>query len=98
VGPDAPDATEADATAAAGAAGAADAAADELLSNEERVERLLERNGGRVKQQEIVSGLEWTEAKTSQVVNAMHEDGRIEKFRIGRENVVKLPEEGDESG
>jgi uncharacterized membrane protein len=51
-----------------------------------------------VKQQEIVSGLEWTEAKTSQVVNAMHEDGRIEKFRIGRENVVKLPEEGDESG
>ncbi len=68
---------------------------DELLSNEERVERLLERRGGRVKQQEIVSELDWTEAKTSQVVNAMQESGRIEKFRIGRENVVKLPDESE---
>ncbi|MFB6120164.1 MAG: helix-turn-helix transcriptional regulator [Halobacteriaceae archaeon] len=71
----------------------------ELLSNEERVLRLLENRGGRVKQQEIVSEFDWTAAKTSQVVSEMHEAGQIEKFRLGRENVIKLPEEdgGDES-
>lgn len=69
---------------------------DELLSNEERVEQFLESQGGRAKQQEIVDGLEWTEAKTSQVLTDMQSSGRIEKFRIGRENVVKLPDSDDE--
>lgn len=66
---------------------------EELLSNEERVLRLLERRGGRVKQQEVVSELDWTEAKTSQVVGNLREDGEIEVFRIGRENVLALPED-----
>ena len=65
----------------------------ELLSNEERVLWLLEEQGGRMKQQEVVSELEWTEAKTSQVVGQLREDGEIEVFRIGRENVLALPEE-----
>ncbi|AOW80328.1 hypothetical protein HTSR_1148 [Halodesulfurarchaeum formicicum] len=69
----------------------------ELLSNEERVEQYLASVGGRAKQQEIVEALDWTEAKTSQVLSDMSEAGEIEKFRIGRENVVKLPESGDES-
>jgi hypothetical protein len=64
----------------------------ELLSNEERVERFLESQGGRAKQQAVVEQLGWTEAKTSQVVNGMKEDDRLEAFRIGRENVLKLPE------
>ncbi|WP_254532358.1 helix-turn-helix transcriptional regulator [Natrinema gelatinilyticum] len=66
----------------------------ELLSNEERVLRLLENRGGRIKQQEVVSELEWTEAKTSQVVSDLREDDEIDVFRIGRENVLALPEEG----
>ncbi|WP_049924264.1 DUF7343 domain-containing protein [Halopiger djelfimassiliensis] len=65
----------------------------ELLSNEERVLQLLERRGGRIKQQEVVSELDWTEAKTSQVVGGLREDGEIEVFRIGRENVLTLPDE-----
>jgi hypothetical protein len=69
----------------------------ELLSNEERVLRLLEQRGGRVKQQEVVSTLDWTEAKTSQVVSGLREDEEIEVFRIGRENVLSLPEGTDES-
>jgi len=89
--------------AAAGAAGASDADDDsgddgppsELLSNEERVEQFLESAGGRAKQQAVVDALDWTEAKTSQVVNEMQENGDIEKFRIGRENVLKLPEADD---
>jgi len=66
---------------------------DELLSNEERVLRLLERRGGRIKQQEVVEALDWTEAKTSQVVSGMREEGTIEGFRLGRENVLTLPDE-----
>ncbi len=62
----------------------------DLLSNEERVEAYLESVGGRAKQQEIVEALDWTEAKTSQVLSEMAADETIEKFRIGRENVVKI--------
>jgi hypothetical protein len=67
----------------------------ELLSNEEQVLRLLEDHGGRLKQQQVVSELEWTEAKTSQVVTGMREEEQIEVFRIGRENVLALPGEAD---
>lgn len=67
----------------------------ELLSNEEQVSRLLERNGGRMKQQEVVAELGWTEAKTSQVVTKMREEGDLDGFRIGRENVLALPDEED---
>ncbi|WP_254522025.1 helix-turn-helix transcriptional regulator [Natrinema caseinilyticum] len=72
---------------------ASDGPPPELLSNEERVLRLLENRGGRIKQQEVVSELEWTEAKTSQVVGDLREDDEIDVFRIGRENVLALPEE-----
>jgi hypothetical protein len=65
----------------------------ELLSNEEQVVRLLESEGGRMKQQAVVRELDWTEAKTSQVISGMREDGEVETFRIGRENVVTLPDE-----
>ncbi|QLK24723.1 hypothetical protein HYG81_11400 [Natrinema zhouii] len=74
----------------------ADGPPPELLSNEERVLRLLKQRGGRVKQQEVVSELDWTEAKTSQVVGDLRENDEIDVFRIGRENVLALPE--DESG
>jgi len=46
-----------------------------------------------VKQQEVVSELDWTEAKTSQVVGDLREDDEIDVFRIGRENVLALPED-----
>ena len=66
----------------------------ELLSDEERVERLLERNGGRMKQAKIVEETDWSNAKVSQLLSSMAETGRIEKLRIGRENLISLPGEG----
>lgn len=69
----------------------------ELLSNEERVMRLLEERGGRIKQQQVVAELDWTEAKTSQVVSGLREEDQIEVFRIGRENVLSLPDDADRS-
>ena len=77
------------------AAGAAGAAADdidpELLSDEERVLRLLRGSGGRMKQASIVKETGWSNAKVSQLLSKMDEDDEIEKLRIGRENLITLP-------
>ncbi|MFC6952156.1 DUF7345 domain-containing protein [Halorubellus litoreus] len=87
---------------AAGAAGAAVEDGDEdgddeideaLLSDEERVLRLLEGNGGRMKQANIVTETGWSNAKVSQLLSGMHDDDEIQKLRIGRENLIALPEE-----
>ncbi len=65
----------------------------ELLSDEERIERLLEENGGRMKQANIVKETGWSNAKVSQLLSAMDEEDRIDKLRIGRENLISFPEE-----
>lgn len=67
-------------------------ARDDLLSNEERVLQFVREQGGRVKQQEIVEAFDWTEARTSQIVRDLRDDGSLEGFRLGRENVLKLPD------
>ncbi|AUX10879.1 hypothetical protein AArcSl_3274 [Halalkaliarchaeum desulfuricum] len=69
---------------------------EELLSPEERVLKLLREHGGRMKQQEVVQEMDWTDARTSQVVGSLREDGKLESFRLGRENVLKLPDEDDQ--
>ncbi|AWB26425.1 helix-turn-helix transcriptional regulator [Halococcoides cellulosivorans] len=66
-----------------------------LLRNDEQVVRLLDANDGRMKQQAIAATLDWTDAKTSQVVGGLRDEGRVETFRIGRENVVELTTDGD---
>jgi hypothetical protein len=68
-----------------------------LLSDEERVERLLERNGGRMKQANIVDETGWSNAKVSQLLSSMAEEDRVDKLRIGRENLISLPEDEDGS-
>ncbi|QKY20838.1 hypothetical protein B4589_010775 [Halolamina sp. CBA1230] len=69
----------------------------ELLSDEERVEVLLEQNGGRMRQADIVKETDWSDAKVSQLLSRMADEGSIEKLRLGRENVISLPDgEGDE--
>jgi len=65
---------------------------EELLSDEERVERLLEANGGRMKQAHIVDETDWSNAKVSQLLSSMEEEGRIDKLRIGRENLISFPD------
>ncbi|MFA9416299.1 hypothetical protein [Natrinema sp. HArc-T2] len=67
----------------------------ELLSNEEQVHRLVRDNGGRMKQQAVVEELGWTDAKTSKVVSGLREEGELESFRLGRENVLSLPDADD---
>ncbi|MFB6102477.1 MAG: hypothetical protein ABEJ73_07910 [Haloplanus sp.] len=64
-----------------------------LLSDEERVEYLLDQNGGRMKQARIVRETGWSDAKVSQLLSTMADEGRIEKLRLGRENLISLPDE-----
>lgn len=79
-----------------GATSSTDPEDDELLSNEERVLRLVETNDGRMKQQAIADELDWTDAKTSKVVRTLREEGKLEGFRLGRENVLRLPDVEEE--
>ena len=62
-----------------------------LLADDERVERLLERNGGRMRQAAIVEETNWSDAKVSQLLSSMADEDRISKLRIGRENLITLP-------
>ena len=63
-----------------------------LLSNEEQVLRLVESSGGRMKQKRVAEELDWTAAKTSQVVTGLRDENELDGFRLGRENVLSLPE------
>lgn len=80
-------------TAAASDDDSDDGPPEELLSNEERVLKLLEEEGGRIKQQQVAERLDWTDAKTSQVVTKLRDNDEVEVFRLGRENVLTLPDE-----
>jgi|AntDeeMetagen681_2_1112603.scaffolds.fasta_scaffold07995_1 uncharacterized membrane protein len=87
-----------------GAAEAAGAAADsatadaepagipdeELLSDSDRVLKLLEDSGGRMKQVNIVEETEWSKSKVSMLLSEMEDDGDISKLRVGRENIISL--------
>ncbi|MFC6862776.1 helix-turn-helix transcriptional regulator [Halomicroarcula sp. GCM10025817] len=80
----------------AGAGTAAEAGAAPIQTDGDRVVRLLEERGGQVKQSAIAEAFDWSASKTSRVVSDLTDDGRVEKLRIGRENVVSLPDEREE--
>jgi hypothetical protein len=45
-----------------------------------------------MKQKRVAEELDWTAAKTSQVVTGLRDDDDLDGFRLGRENVLSLPE------
>ncbi len=69
---------------------------EDLLSPQERVLRLVRENGGRMKQAEVTEEFGWSAARTSQVVGDLRDEGKLESFRLGRENVLRLPSEDDD--
>jgi len=82
-----------DGTTGAGDAAAAGAVPD-LATDEDRVVATLAEAGGRMKQSDLADELDWSASKTSRVLSDMAADGRVEKLRIGRENVIDIVEEG----
>jgi hypothetical protein len=63
---------------------------EELLTDEDRVLRMLDANGGRMKQVNIVDETGWSKSKVSMLLSDMEEEGLISKLRVGRENVISL--------
>ncbi len=63
---------------------------EELLSDEDRVVKLLEENGGRMRQVAIVDETDWSKSKVSMLLSDMEEEGDISKLRVGRENIISL--------
>jgi hypothetical protein len=63
---------------------------EELLTDEARVKKLLDENGGRMKQVNIVEETGWSKSKVSMLLSEMEEDGDISKLRVGRENIISL--------
>jgi hypothetical protein len=67
--------------------------AHEFVTNETQVLDLLEQHNGQLKQADIVESLDWSKSKTSRVLSELAEEGVVEKIRLGRENVIRLPNE-----
>lgn len=63
---------------------------EQFLSDEERVITLLEAQGGRMKQVDIVDRTDWSKSKVSMLLSEMESEGTISKLRVGRENIVSL--------
>ncbi|MFC7028007.1 helix-turn-helix transcriptional regulator [Halomicroarcula sp. GCM10025710] len=52
--------------------------------------KLLEDNGGRMKQVDIVDTTDWSKSKVSMLLSDMEDEGDISKLRVGRENIISL--------
>jgi uncharacterized membrane protein len=63
---------------------------EEVLSDEERIVSLLESEGGRMKQVDIVERTDWSKSKVSMQLSEMEDEGTISKLRVGRENIISL--------
>ena len=63
---------------------------DEPMSDDRRVQQLLEDGGGRLKQTAIVEETDWSKSKVSMLLSEMEEEGRIKKIQVGRENIIAL--------
>lgn len=62
-----------------------------ILTDRERVLGLLDGNGGRMKQSQIVDSVEWSKAKVSRLLAELEADEEIIKLRLGRENLICRP-------
>ncbi len=62
----------------------------ELMTDEDRVVKLIRENGGRMKQVNIVEETGWSKSKVSMLLSEMEDQGTVSKLRVGRENIVSL--------
>lgn len=58
----------------------------------ERIHRVLDRNGGRIYQKDVVEATDWSKAMVSRVLCELERTGEVARFRIGRQKVVCYPE------
>ena len=73
--------------------GVDDAATKRILTPEERIVEMLEENGGRMKQAEVVRNVEWSESTVSRKLQRLESTGEVTRYQLGREKLVYLPGE-----
>ena len=80
------------ATSAATSGGPPEGAAAPIPTNQNRVLELLNEQGGRMLQSDIVDATDWSKSKVSRVLSDMDEEGEITKIDVGKGNLIALPE------
>lgn len=93
-GADRPQPSDAGASPAGAAASAA--ATQPIQSDADRLLAIVEDHGGQMRQAAIVESVDWSKSKVSRLVSDLAEEERLEKIRLGRENVVTIPDEDAE--
>lgn len=63
---------------------------ESILTRDEYVCQLLDQNGDRMKQSQIVEITSWSKAKVSRVLSELEEEGKLRKIQVGRENLIEL--------
>ncbi|NUB93105.1 hypothetical protein HT576_19040 [Haloterrigena sp. SYSU A121-1] len=54
---------------------------------------VLTEHGGRLKQRRFVDEYGWSPSTISELLSSLEDDGAVERYRIGREKVIRLPDE-----
>lgn len=67
---------------------------DPVLTPRERVLKLVARNGGGMRQQDLASELDWSESTVSRRLSRLEDADVVSRYRIGREKLVFV--DGDE--
>lgn len=83
-------------SASQGSTGGAAAANGAPRSKEDEVFQVIEEHGGQMRQADLVDETEWSKATVSRLLSTLEDDGRVEKIRVGRGNVVRLTEAAEE--
>jgi len=63
-----------------------------LVSEEEKVLRLLKSSGGSMRQSQITEQCHFSKAKTSQLLSLLEKRGNITRYKSGRDKIVTLKE------
>ena len=63
-----------------------------LVSEEEKVLRLLKSSGGSMRQSQITGQCRFSKAKTSQLLSLLEKRGNITRYKSGRDKIVTLKE------
>lgn len=85
---------EPDAQAGESDASDGDDGVDPVLTPRERVLKLVARNGGGMRQQDLASELDWSESTVSRRLSRLEDAEVVSRYRIGREKLVFV--DGDE--
>ncbi|MFB6167018.1 MAG: helix-turn-helix transcriptional regulator [Candidatus Nanohaloarchaea archaeon] len=62
-------------------------------TDQEKALKIIEESGGKMKQPELGEETGWSASKVSRVTDRLEDEGEIDKLRMGRENVLRVPEE-----